>query len=300
MGEVDAKVAVAMVSLNCKGVLRDCLDSLRTLDPPIPLELILVDNASTDGTLEMVRADYPELAVIENDGNKGFSIATNQGVEATTAPYVLLLNTDTIVEPDSISTLVQFLEDNPKAAAVGPKVLNGDGSFQPQCRRGKPTPLASLLYLLKFHKLFPDKPWANGYLLGHLPLDQSAQVDAISGCCLLTRRDIWKEIGELDPGIFGYGEDIDWCLRAKEHGYEVWYYPQSVITHLKGQGGAHSKPYHKIWGIHQAMWVVYRKHFRKGIFTTALVIGGIAGSFALACVLTTVKRIVKPPRRAPA
>lgn len=253
-------VSICMVSLNCWNVLPACLDSLRAGAPAVSYEIIMVDNASTDGTVDLVKQHYPEVRVVQNARNVGFTKATNQAIELSSGRYLLWLNTDTVVQPDTLYNLVQFLEAHPTAGIVGPKVLNADGSFQPQCKRGLPTPAASLYYMLKLHEIWPHNPRFGQYLLTHLSPDAAHEVDAVSGCCLLARRAVWDTIGPLDEAIFGFGEDIDWCVRAHNAGFAVWYAPTSVITHLKGQGGVHAKPYHKAWGIHQAMWVFYRKH----------------------------------------
>ncbi len=293
------EVSICMVSLNCKDVLRDCLQSLRCSEPQIDSEIIIVDNVSTDGTIDMVRSEFPEVRkIIENSYNIGFTRATNQAIEASVGKYILWLNTDTLLKPDSISKLINFLETHPKAGIVGPKVLNPDGSFQPQCKRGMPTPLASLFHLLKLDTLFPKNKLFGRYLLSYLPEDETAEIGSVSGCCLMAKRQVWDDIGRLDERIFGFGEDIDWCLRAKKAGWQVWYYPESVIVHLKGKGGAHAKPFHKIWGIHQAMWVIYLKHFKSRFLPiTAAVWLGIAFSAALSSAYTLASKLLVKPKQ---
>lgn len=271
------EVSICIVSLNCLGVLKDCLESLRNCPSYAAWQVILVDNGSTDGTVESVRRMFPEVCVIANERNVGFTRATNQGFRVATGPYLLWLNPDTVVRPDSVDRLIEFLEQKSGAGIVGPKVLNPDGSFQSQCRRGLPTPSASLFHMLRLDRLGPWRRTFGEYLLTYQPVDQSLPVVSVSGCCLLARRRVWDEIGPLDEQMFGFGEDIDWCLRAIEAGWQVWYYPSSVIVHLKGHGGAHSRPYRKAFGIHQCMWLVYRKHLarRYGPLTTAAVWTGV-------------------------
>jgi hypothetical protein len=253
-------LSICMVSLNCWTVLKDCLESLRDSQPALSYEVIIVDNGSTDGTPARIKECFPEVRLIENGYNAGFTRATNQGIEHSAGRFILWLNTDTILRPGSLDHLYHFMERTPEAGIVGPKVLNPDGTFQPQCKRGMPTPSASLCYMLGLHKLWPQSPRVGQYLLTHLPTDRASQVDAVSGCCLLARREVWETIGPLDEQIFAFGEDLDWCVRAHQAGWQVWYYPESVIVHLKGQGGVHAKPYHKVWGMHQGMWIFYRKH----------------------------------------
>ncbi len=276
-------ISICMVSLNCWKVLKDCLDSLRKSDPEISHELILVDNGSTDGTREKVRADYPEVQLIENSGNVGFLKATNQGIQLSKGRYILWLNPDTILLPDSLRKMVEFLEERPCAGIVGPRVLNADGSFQPQCKRGMPTPAASLCYMLKLDRIWPNHRVVGQYLLRYLPEDRPGQVDAVSGCCLMARRELVTRIGLLDEDLRQWGEDIEWCVRAKQAGWEVWYNPASVITHLKGQGGRHVVPYHVTRNMHHAMWIFYCKYFKGGssILTSAAVRVGIMGSLGI-------------------
>lgn len=256
-------VSICMVSLNCWNVLRDCLETLTKTPATYCMEVICVDNASSDGTPDLLAKHYPHVKVIRNTQNVGFTIATNQAIRASCGRHILWLNTDILVRPDTLPMLSQFLDEHPAAGIVGPQVLNLDGSFQPQCRRGIPTPWASLCYLLKLDWLFPQCPAFNQYLQSHLPIDRSARVDALSGCCLMAKREVWDQIGPLDESIFGFGEDIDWCVRAKNHGFEVWYHPAAVLVHLKGQGGVHSRPYHKAYGIQQCMWQFYRDHLSQ-------------------------------------
>src|SRR6185436_10133368 len=188
---------------------------------------------------------------------------------------------------------VDFLRDHPRAGVAGPKVLNADGSFQPQCKRGLPTPLASLSYVLGLDRVWPRNPAVSRYLLRSLPDTESAIVAGVSGCCLMTRRDVIERVGPLDEEMFGFGEDLDWCVRAAKLGWEVWYFPGSVITHLKGQGGAHAKPYRKIRAMHGCMWLFYKKHLRPRYVApvTALVALGIGASFLAQTAVTWARRL---------
>jgi GT2 family glycosyltransferase len=276
-------ISICIVSLDCWPVLKDCLESLAGSERPSSHEIILVDNASRDGTVGRVRERFQAVRVIENAENVGFTRATNQAIAASAGRYLLWLNPDTLVRADSLPRLRRFLEDHPRAGIVGPKVLNADGTFQAQCRRGLPTPEAALYYFLRLHRLRPKSPRFGAYLMTHLPVDEDAQVAAVSGCCLMARREVWNTIGPLDEEIPGFGEDIEWCVRARDAGFEVWYHPGSVIVHLKGQGGVHARPFQKVRGIHRAMWVFYRKHLRRRypFPVTGLVWLGVWTSFAV-------------------
>ncbi len=292
-------LSICMVSLNCRRVVEDCLVSLRRSSFR-DYEIIVADNGSQDGTLEFLRAQ-PDVRLIENGYNAGFTKGTNQAIAAGSGRYVLWLNTDTILREDSLQQLIDFLEKHPRAGVVGPRVLNADGSFQPQCKRGLPTPFASFCYAFRLDRIWPDKASVSQYLLRSIPEDRSSIVGSVSGCCLMTRRETIEAVGQLDEAMFGFGEDVDWCTRAAKAGWEVWYYPASVIVHLKGQGGAHSHPYHKIWGMHQCMWLFYRKHLKSeyGPLTTAVVATGIGASLTASTAMTWLRRaIVRKDRSA--
>ena len=288
-------ISVCMVSLNCWHVLEPCLESLANSKLPVSVEIILVDNASSDNTVEQVRRHFPDVCIIENKSNVGFTKATNQAISVSSGRYILWLNTDTILQQDSLYQLCNFLEGHAEAGIVGPKVLNGDGSFQPQCRRGKPTLVASMAYFSGVYKLFPRSHRLGEYLLSYLPVNQTAQVVSVSGCCLLARREVLANIGPLDEEIFGFGEDIEWCYRARQAGWQVWYFPKSEIIHLKGQGGVHSNPLWKEWGIHQAMWVFYRKHLRREYWcgVGGIVWAGIWTKFLVSSALSVARRRFK-------
>jgi len=289
-------VSICMVSLNCRGVLKNCLDSLCSSVLPFSYEVIVVDNASSDDTVAEVKAyDFPRLRLLRNDKNVGFTKATNQAIKLSSGRYILWLNTDTVLKPGALHQLCLYLDDNPKVGIVGPMVLNADGTFQPQCRRGLPTPWASLAHLLRLDLLWPRHAGIGQYLLSYLPVEQACQVDAVSGCCLMARRQVWNDVGPLDEDYFGFGEDLDWCARAKKAGWEVWYYPRSVIVHLKGQGGVHAKPYHKVWGIHQAMQMFYFKHLKANYpwFVTGLVYSAIWFSFVISGAMVWLKQITQ-------
>jgi GT2 family glycosyltransferase len=287
-------LSICMVSLNCRRVVEDCLESLRR-GTFRDYEIIIADNASVDGTLEYLRAQ-PDVRLIENGYNAGFTKGTNQGITAGSGKYILWLNTDTILREDSLEKLIGFLEMHERAGIVGPKVLNADGTFQPQCKRGFPTPFASFAYALHLDRIWPKNEAFSRYLLRNIPDDATSIVGAVSGCCLLARREVFEAIGPLDEEMFGFGEDLDWCVRAAKGGWEVWYFPQSVIVHLKGQGGAHSKPYRMIAAMHQCMWIFYRKHVKPASspLTTAFVAAGVALSFAVSMTARWIRARTNP------
>lgn len=290
-----------MVSLNCWEVLSNCLDSLRNCDPSVTHEIILVDNGSTDGTRDRIPVQYPEVQLIKSESNIGFLRATNRGIQESQGRFVLWLNPDTILKPHSLRALVDFLEGHPKAGIVGPKVLNADQSFQPQCKRGLPTPAAAFAYMLKLDRIWPNHPVLGQYLLRYRSPDEQTQVDSVSGCCLMARREVVETIGLLDEDLRQWGEDIEWCVRARRNGWEVWYEPASIITHLKGQGGRHAVPYHVAKNMHYAMWVFYSKYFRanSSLPTTVVVKVGITLSLWVTMARIWMQRNLLADRPAP-
>lgn len=286
-------LSICMVSFNCLKVIEDCLDSLDRSDFK-DFEIICVDNGSNDGTIKFLH-NRPDVRLIENGYNAGFTKGTNQGIDAGTGKYILWLNTDTILEPNSLGEMIDFLDRHPEAGIVGPRVLNPDGSFQPQCKRGMPRPVASLSYALGIDRLFPNSEAISSYLLRFIPDTQTAQVAGVSGCCLMARRAVYEEIGPLDEEMFAFGEDIEWCVRAAKSGWQVWYYPGSTIVHLKGQGGAHAMPYKKIEGMHGCMRIFYRKHLKSEYpaVVSILVNAGITASYASSMSKTWISRLIR-------
>jgi GT2 family glycosyltransferase len=288
-------ISICMVSFNAEKVLPNCLKSIYASSPSVTREVILVDNNSVDGTVNMVGNAFPGVTIIANNKNVGFSKATNQALQMSSGRYLLWLNCDTIIADDLLDVMMGFLESHPPAGIVGPKVLNSDGTFQPQCRRGLPTPYASLGYFLGLDRVWPDNRRLSQYLLRYLPEDEASRVDAVSGCCLLARREVYTTIGCIDEDIFGFGEDIEWCVRARKAGWEVWYCPESSIIHLKGEGGAHVAPFSKDFAMHKAMIIFSRKHLsdKNPFYMSFIVIAGIILHLMVALGKTAVRRLLK-------
>lgn len=232
------KLSIIIVSFNNKLVLQQCLESLYAAEITIPHEIIIVDNASTDGSTEMIEAQHSNVLLIKNNENLMFAKANNQAMAVAQGDYLLLLNSDTIIQKGSIKRLVDFLSAHPKVAAVGPKVLNVDGTLQ-----SKGFPLSPILWgilrSLSINKL-PEKLKKQMSAKYFWSADDFAQVLWISGCCMLLKHAVVKEIGGLCEEFFFYCEDTEWCYRANKAKYEIWYVPTAVITHIGGSST--SKP----------------------------------------------------------
>ena len=209
------KVSVIIVSYNVRSYLAHAIDAILKSNYE-KLEIIVVDNHSYDGTCEYLNENYQDiepLFVISNSENVGFGKAVNQAFEVATGEYIMVLNPDTIIEENTISTLVEYLERNNKVGMVGPKILNADGTLQVACKRSFPTIKVALPKLLGLDRLFPRSRWAGKYNLTYLDSEKIHKVDAISGSCMLIKSKIFKEINGFDEKFFMFGEDLDLCKR---------------------------------------------------------------------------------------
>lgn len=226
-----AGVSVVVVSWNTRELLLAALGSALPL--PVRGEVIVVDNASSDGSAEAVESSFPEAKVIRNERNLGFAGGVNVGLRAARERYVLLLNSDTLVRDDAIARLVDYAEAHPRAGILGPRVLNEDGSPQ-ESRFRFPSLLNLVLSATYLYQLFPNSSWLNRERMSGADRDRPARVDAVSGCCFLLRRELVDRIGVLDEDYFMYAEETDFCWRAQRAGYEVHYAPVGEIVHLGG------------------------------------------------------------------
>ena len=289
-----ATVAVVVVSFNVRELLRACLQSVLAAGG-IRTELVVVDNASSDRSGDMVAAEFPGVRLIRNPDNRGFSRASNQGISATSAPYVLSLNPDAVVEPDAIVILADYLRDHPEAGAVGPKIVRPDGSLDLAARRSFPSPLVALPRLSLLSRIFPRNQRLARYNLTDRSPDVVQEIDSGTAACLMFRRDVLAQVGLYDEAFFMYGEDLDLCYRIKAAGWRIIYLPQAVVLHHKGQS-SRLKSNDMIREFHRAMWIFFRKHYRR---TTpgpvaALIHAGIearSASLQLANALRREKRV---------
>lgn len=259
-------LSICIVAFRARQYLEACLRSISASTPPQSPEIIVVDQNSQDGTVEMLRERHPEARLLQTPRNEGFSRPMNRAMRVARGQFVVLLNPDTVVHPGAFETLLHFLEAHPEAGIVGPKVLNPDGTLQLPCRRGDPRPWAVISYFTGLAKLFPTRPFFNRYLLTHLDENQTHPVDGVSGSCMVIRREVIDQIGYLDETFFAYQEDADYCLRARRAGWKVYYHPEAQITHFGGQGGSRVQPYRSILAWHQSYYLLYRKHFAADYF----------------------------------
>jgi hypothetical protein len=227
--------SVIIVTYNVKNYLNPALRSVETALLEIPHEIYVVDNASTDGSAPMVLEQFPSVKLIELPENIGFARANNIALKQAQGKYISLLNPDTLVQQSTFPILLEAFEKYPEAGMVGCKILNEDGSLQLSCRRSIPTPWVAFTRLSGLSKLFSKSQLFARYHLTYLNPDETAEVEAISGSFMTIRREILDTAGYLDERFFMYGEDLDWCLRIRQAGWKILYYPKTNIIHYKGK-----------------------------------------------------------------
>lgn len=227
-------VSVVIVNWNTKDVLHDCLKSVCEQTKDIDYEIIVVDNASTDGSGEMVRNEFRQIKVMENRTNRGFAAANNQGIAIAKGRYVLLLNSDTLVLDQAIAKMVSFADAYPETAVIGCRVLNPDKTLQPTCFMF-PSILNMLLSTSYLYKLFPRSKFFGRESMTWWNRDDVREVDVVTGCFMLVRREAIKQVGMMDERFFIYGEETDWCYQFKQAGWKVVFAPVGEIIHFGGR-----------------------------------------------------------------
>ena len=256
------KLSIIIVNYNVKYFLEQCLHSVQKGCNGLDAEIFVVDNDSVDGSVKMVRDKFPEVHLIENKENKGFSSANNQAIRRSKGDYVLLLNPDTIVEDDTLRKVVDFMDQHPDAGGLGVKMLDGKGKFLPESKRGLPYPSVAFFKVFGLSTLFPKSRFFSTYHLGYLDKDKTHVVDVLSGAFMLLRKKVLDKIGLLDEAFFMYGEDIDLSYRITKAGYKNYYYPETRIIHYKGESTKKGS-LNYIFVFYNAMIVFARKHFSK-------------------------------------
>lgn len=264
-------LAIIILGYNSREHYPACLDSLHTATQhaaahPYTVRVIVVDNASTDGTPDFIRQHYPWVELIVAERNGGFSYGNNHGLRAAGLPaaptvrYAMLLNPDTVTPPTALTALLTYADTHPNIGALGPRLVLPDGSLDKACKRGEPTPLTSLYHFSGLGRLFRHSPRFARYNMTFLPDDQTADVDSTVGACTLYRASVLQHIGLMDETFFMYGEDLDYNLRVRQAGYRVVYYPAVTVQHLKG-AASRKAPEKMIRAFYDAMKIFHRKHY---------------------------------------
>jgi GT2 family glycosyltransferase len=231
-------LSTVIVSFNTRDILRRCLNALACHAGDLRHEVIVVDNDSRDGSPEMVTREFPRVRLIRNAQNLMFARGSNQGMKAARGRNLLLLNSDAFVRADAVQTMVRFLDRTPRAAAVGPKVLNVDGSLQ---SKGYTAPRIGLglVRVTGLNKLLPDRVKHRVFASYFWDENKAVMPDVLSGCCVMLRASVVREIGALCEDFYHGGEDGEWCFRARRFGYQVWFFPEAVVEHIGGASKVH-------------------------------------------------------------
>jgi N-acetylglucosaminyl-diphospho-decaprenol L-rhamnosyltransferase len=230
-------LSIVIVNWNTKDLLRECLHSILLTVHKTTYEIIVVDNSSTDGSVNTLSSLFPSVMFIRNSQNVGFACANNQGMAISRGSYILLLNSDAELMPDTVDEAIHFINTHPDAGAVGVRLLNPDGSFQ-QSYVNFPTLWSELLMISKVGRILLRSTYPSyGPSLGKGP----QKVDCVSGAFLLVRRAVVDKIAGLDESYFMYSEEVDWCYRMKMAGWEVWYLPDATVFHLWGGSSSQKK-----------------------------------------------------------
>lgn len=260
-------VSIIIVNWNTKELLQDCLKSVYERAGDVDYEIIVIDNASTDGSAEMVKKDFQRVVLIENMENRGFAMANNQGMAVAKGRYVLLLNSDTIVLDESIANTVRFADAHPQAGVIGCQVLNPDGTVQPTCFMF-PSILNMLLSSTHLYKLLPKSRFFGREHMTWWDRSDMRQVDVVTGCFMLVRREAIEKVGMMDERFFIYGEETDWCYRFKKNGWLAVFTPTTEIIHYSGASTKQRRTEMllQLWG---STLLFFKKHKNPLIYATA-------------------------------
>jgi len=277
-------LGIVIVSWNTRDLLRRCLQSVYA-SRGVTLEVVVVDNASTDGSADMVRAEFPQAMLIASAVNGGYPYGNNLGLRALgldrgagpEAPrYGLLLNPDTELPPDALCAMTAFMDADRRIGMAGPKLVLPDGSLDLACRRSFPTPDVAIYRMAGLSKLFPRSRRFGRYNLTYLDPDTLTEVDSVVGAYMQVRREAIAQVGVLDETFFMYGEDLDWAYRVKRAGWTVWYNPAVTVLHVKRAASRQSR--RAQWEFYRAMLIFYRKHYRAQtpLWLHTLILAGLA------------------------
>ena len=266
------KLSIVIVNFNVRYFLEQALHSVYNAVSNIDTEIFVVDNASSDESVQMVKSKFPDVKLIANTINTGFSVANNQAIRQATGEYILLLNPDTLVEEDTFHKCLDFMDQKKSVGGLGVKMIDGSGVFLPESKRGFPSPAVAFYKTFGFAKLFPKSKTFNQYHLGYLDENKNWEVDVLAGAFMLLRKSVLDQIGLLDERFFMYGEDIDLSYRIQKAGYQNYYFSDTTIIHYKGES-TKKGDLNYVKTFYNAMILFAKKHFTgslAGIFIVFL------------------------------
>ncbi len=290
-------LSVIIVNYNVKFYLEQCLESVRRASQGLQVEVFVVDNLSTDGSIPYLRDRFPEVTYIENKENVGFARANNQAIRQSKGKYVLLLNPDTIVGEDTLARFVEFMDVHPEAGGTGAYMLNVDGTFAPESRRGLPTPFVAFCKMSGLASLFPKSRLFGRYYMHYLDKSEVNEIEVMSGAYMMLRREALDKVGLLDETFFMYGEDIDLSYRVLKGGYKNYFLPVRML-HYKGESTVKSS-YRYAYVFYQAMRLFFRKHYGHYSFFISLPINAATWASTFMVYLRNRLRYRKKAKLAP-
>lgn len=270
-------LSIIIVNWNTRDLLERCLRDVYQNSRNLDFEVIVVDNASTDDSLTMLACNFPQVKVIKNPNNAGFSAANNRGIQVAQGRYYLLLNTDAFVHPGTLESMVKFMDERPEAGVAGCRLYYADGSPQRSCT-SFPTLRTELFQVLWLDRLFPRSRLFGHYWLSYWDYNSVHEVDSVIGACMMLRRDAVDKVGLLDEGYFMYSEEVDLCYRMKQAGWKVLYTPQATATHIWGGTSKRIQEKTTFLRLYESRMRFFRKHYgRKTAFLYKIILFG--GSF---------------------
>ena len=262
-------ISIIIINYNVKEFLQNLLNSISKASLNIASEIIIVDNASDDGSVEWIKEKFPSAQLISNKKNLGFGKANNQALKIAKGKYNILINPDTIVREDTFDNLIRFFEENLEVGLAGCKILNPDGSLQLACRRSFPGPWTSFCKVTGLSNLFPNSKLFASYNLTYLSEDKTYEVDAISGSFMMMRKEVYDKVGGFDEEFFMYGEDLDLCYRIQKSGYKVFYVHTTQIIHYKGESTKRSS-LDETKMFYEAMHLFVKKHLSSSLLVEVI------------------------------
>jgi len=290
MGNNEVIISIIIANYNARDLLKDCLESIYKNPPQVSFEIYVIDDASKDGSYDMVGGNFPQVHLFRNEKNLNYAESNNRMIEKASGKYLYLLNNDTLMLPGALDKMVEFLEKNPRVGAVGSKLLNEDGSIQSSVKT-LPNLMSGLFGARSFiNKWFPNNRFTRRELL-HRSQDMSQPYTAgyVSSASIMIRREVIEQVGSLDPRM-NYHVDADHCARICKAGWEIYYLPEAVVIHLDHRGGtlvSFKRRFKAVIEFHRCTWIFYQKHLMKSYWhpMTLLVIVGLSFRFLFSLIL---------------
>lgn len=283
-------LSVIIVSYNVRYFLEQCLLSVQKALAGIEGEIIVADNCSTDNSCSVIEERFPEVRLIKNQTNRGFSAANNQALGIASGRYLVLLNPDTLVGGDTFRKCIAFMDSHPDAGAAGVMMIDGRGRFLPESKRSVPTPSTSFFRITGLWRLFPKSSVINRYYVGNIDNEITAKIEVVSGAFMFINGEAYRRVGPLDEDYFMYGEDVDYSFRLIKSGFSNYYFPETRIIHFKGES-TRKQDLNVVANFYMAMLIFVRKHLAGGKLNPFIFIVRIA--IFLRASLSFLKRILR-------